>query len=129
MRTRISVENGTLNISGHLGTIRLDFMKGHAEETMKAPPTRHARDAKPRGSLFNPEDASGLVSSVDIGFWIDHQEPLEALARVRETIHWPLGELNDGHEFLLIFEVRRRARSRLRPMSRPKDTPSPQASV
>lgn len=63
-------------------------------------------------------------------FWIDHTEPLKALARARarEAIEWPLGELNDGHEFLLILEARKRSRSRLQLMSRPKDTPSPQDS-
>lgn len=100
---------------------------------MKASPIRYVKEAKLRGSLFNPEDASGLVSSVGSSFWIDHTEPLEALARAREAIEWPLGELNDGHEFLLILEARQRSRSRLRPnpMSRPsKDTPSlPQDSI
>lgn len=34
---------------------------------------------KLRGNLFSPEDASGLVSSVDTaGFWVDHTEPLKA---------------------------------------------------
>lgn len=97
---------------------------------MKASPIRYVKEAKLRGSLFNPEDASGLVSSVDTSFWIDHTEPLEALVRVREAIGWPIGELNDGHEFLLFIEARKRSRSRLQPMlSRPKDTPSPEASL
>lgn len=96
---------------------------------MKASPIRYVKEAKLRGSLFNPEDASGLVSSVDTSFWIDHTEPLEALVRAREAIEWPLGELNDGHEFLLILEARKRSRSGLRPMSRPNDTATPQASV
>lgn len=98
---------------------------------MKVSPIRYVKEAKLRGSLFNPEDASGLVSSVDTSFWIDHTEPLEVLARTRETIEWPLGELNDGHEFWLILEARqRRSRSGLRPMSRPpKYTPSPQDSI
>lgn len=104
-------------------------MKSHAEVIMKASPIRYVKEAKLRGSLFNPEDASGLVSSVDTSFWIDHTEPLEALVRAREVMEWPLGELHDGHEFLLILEARHRFPSGLRPMSRPKDTLSPQASV
>lgn len=68
-----------------------------------------------------------LVSSVDsdAGFWVDHTEPLKALLRTRERKDWPLGELHDGHEFLLIIEVGRRTRSRPRPKSRPKDTTQP----
>lgn len=77
---------------------------------MKASPISYVKDAKLRGSLFNPEDVSGLVASVETGFWVDHTEPLEALAWARRTIDWPLGELHDGHEFLLVLEARRRVR-------------------
>ncbi|MCJ1231557.1 hypothetical protein MMC12_008234 [Toensbergia leucococca] len=62
-----------------INTVRLDFIKEHAEEIMKASPVRYVKEAKLRGRLFYPEDVSGLVSSVDTGFWVDHTEPLEAL--------------------------------------------------
>lgn len=123
------VINPTLNLLGYISTISLEFTKGHAQEIMKASPIRYVRDAKLRGNLFNPEDASGLVSSVDTGFWVDHTESLKALVWTRERMDWPLGELLFGHEFLFIIEARRRARFRHRPKSRPKDTPSPQASA
>ena len=106
-----------LNIIGSINTVRLDFIKEHAEEIMRVSPIRYVKDAKLRGSVFDPEDASGLVSSVDTGFWVDHTEPTEALAWARDIVDWPLGELHDGHEFLLILEVRRR---RSRSTSRPK---------
>ena len=80
----------------------------------KASPISYVRDAKLRGSLFDPEDVSGLVASVDSGFWVDHAEPLEALAWARNTVDCPLGELHDGHEFNLVLE----ARCRVRPSSR-----------
>ena len=107
-----------LNVTGSINTVRLDFIKEHAKEIMKASPIRYVKEAKLCGRLFNPEDVSGLVSSVDTGFWVDHTEPLEALGWARDTVDWPLGELHDGHEFLLVLEVRRRSRSRS--TSRPK---------
>jgi hypothetical protein len=79
---------------------------------MKASPVGYVRDAKLRGRLFESKDTSGLVSSVDTGFFVDHEEPLEALAWVRESIEWPLGELLDGHEFVLILQARCRSRSK-----------------
>jgi len=103
-----------------INTVQLDFIKEHAEEITKASPIRYVRDAKLRGSLFNPVDASGLVSSVDTGFWIDHTEPLKALEWTRDMVDWPLGELRDGHEFLLVLTARRRTRSRWRSTSSPK---------
>ena len=71
--------NLVLNVTGSINTVRLDFIKEHAEEIMKASPVRYVKEAKLRGRLFYPEDVSGLVSSVDTGFWVDHTEPLEAL--------------------------------------------------
>ena len=47
---------------------------------MKASPISYVRDATLRGRLFDPEEAGGVVPSVDTGFWVDHTEPLRALA-------------------------------------------------
>jgi hypothetical protein len=82
---------------------------------MKSSPISYLRAARLHGSLFSPEDTDGDVSCADTSFLIHHTEPLEALAVVRETLDWPLGELPDGHEYLLVLEVRRRARSTARP--------------
>ena len=111
-----------LNVAGSISAAQLDFIKEHAEEMMKASPVRYVKEAKLRGRLFNPEDLSGLVSSVDTGFWVDHTEALEALELVRDEGDWPLGDLHDGHEFLVILESKRRSRSRSR------STPSPKAT-
>jgi len=35
--------------------------------------------------------------------YIDHEEPLEALAAYKASAPWVLGELLDGHEYLLIL--------------------------
>lgn len=101
-----------LNIIGSINTVQLDFIKNNAEKIMRASPIQYIKNAKLRGSIFNSEDVSGLVSSVDTDFWVDHKEPIEALAWIRDRMDWPLGELHDGHEFLLILEVKRRIRDR-----------------
>ena len=75
---------------------------------MKSSPIRYVREAKLRGSLFDPEDPNDLASSVDTGFFVDHEEPLNALTWVRESTHWPLGELLDWFEFFPVLEVKRR---------------------
>lgn len=94
-----------------IDTALLEFMKDNAESIIKASPVGYIRDAKLRGRLFDSKDASGLVSSVNTRFFVDHGEPLEALAWVRETMEWALGELLDGHEFILILQAKRRSRS------------------
>lgn len=98
------------------------FIRDNAEAIMKASPIGYVKDAELRGSLFGSEDASGVVSSVYTKFFVDHTEPLEALAWVREGLDWPLGELLDGYEFLLIIAVRRRGRSKSRSSSRPQSS-------
>ena len=105
---------------GGINTVALGFIRGNAEAVMEVSPISYVKDAELRGSLFDPEDTSGVISSVYTQFFVDHTEPLEALAWVREGLDWPLGELLDGCEFLLMIEVRRRNRSRSRSSSRPQ---------
>ncbi|KAJ9129953.1 Tartrate dehydrogenase [Pleurostoma richardsiae] len=85
--------------------VSLDFIKQHAEAVMKTSPITYINQATLCGSLFEPSDSSGLVSGVNTGFFVDHEEPLEALSVVRETWRWPLGDLPDGHEYLLVIPV------------------------
>ncbi|KIX03760.1 uncharacterized protein Z518_07313 [Rhinocladiella mackenziei CBS 650.93] len=103
-----------------IGTVRLDFIRKHAGAVMNASPIGYAKDADLRGSLFHTRETNGVVSSVYTNFFVDHTEPLEALAWVRDGLDWPLGELLDGHEFLFLLEVRRRDRLRSRSTSRPQ---------
>ena len=95
----VKVFRGTMN------TVKLNFIRDHAEGIIAASPISYVKDAKLRGRLFESNDPSSIVSCVDTNFFVDHTEPLEALTWVREHRDWPLGELIDGHEFLLIFEA------------------------
>lgn len=86
---------------------------------MQASPIPYIREAKLRGALFEPEDSTGLVCGVNTQFFVDHEEPIEALKMVQETWEWPLGDLLDGHEFLLILPGKHR-RFRSRSSSKPE---------
>ena len=89
----------------------MSFIRDNAEGIVRASPISYVKEAKLHGSLFNPEDTSGAISSVDTEFFVDHTEPLKVLQRVRGVTDWPLGELLDGYEFLLMIETRPRNRS------------------
>ena len=104
---------------GGITSVPTDFIRDKASSVMKQSPIEYVRNAVPRGNLFESDDASGVISSVDTNFFVDHAEPLEALRWVRKGLEWPLGELLDGHEFLLIIETRLRSRSRSRFASGP----------
>ena len=94
--------------------VPLEFAREHTAALMAGSPITYVKDAELRGSLFSmPSDEAGdLVSGVDSNFFVDHEEPLVALAWLQEENFWPLGNLPDGHEFLLVFESSRRRRSR-----------------
>ncbi|KAJ6185187.1 hypothetical protein N7519_006488 [Penicillium mononematosum] len=76
-------------------------------------PIPYIQDAKLRGTIFQPEDTSAMVSGVNTGFFVDHEEPQKVLQAVRENWQWPLGDLPDGHEYLLVMPAKHR-----RPTSR-----------
>lgn len=107
---------------GGINTVDVGFIRDNAEAIMKVSPISYVKDAELRGSLFDPDDTSGAISSVNTKFFVDHTEPLEALSWVREGLDWPLGELLDGYKFLIMIKVRRRDRSRSRSTSRPQSS-------
>jgi hypothetical protein len=90
-------------------------MKARAGEVMAGSPIAYVKEAKLCGSLFKPDSTASdtsLVSGVDTSFFVNHEEPLSALEWLRGVGLWPLGDLPDGIEFLLVFEApRRRSRS------------------
>ncbi|KAL2024559.1 hypothetical protein VTK56DRAFT_7602 [Thermocarpiscus australiensis] len=94
----------------------IGFVQACAKDVMAESPITYVKEAKLRGRIFDPDstgsDARGLISGADTGFFVDHREPLDALAWIRERGVWPLGDLPEGHEFLLLFESSRRRRSR-----------------
>ncbi|OBT55413.1 hypothetical protein VE04_03610 [Pseudogymnoascus sp. 24MN13] len=89
-------------------TVPLDFIRTEADAVMKSSPIVYVRDAKLCGTIFDPNDSTGLVSGVNTSFFVSHDEPLEALEVVRGAYKWPLGELSDGCEYLLVLQVKRR---------------------
>jgi hypothetical protein len=55
--------------------------------------------------LFKDNCISGAVSCMYTEFYVDHTEPLEALDIFKQNRGWCLGELLDGHEFLVILPI------------------------
>ncbi len=106
-------------VLGTIGNVHLSLIGDRGRRIMSSSPIGYIKNATPRGSLFEPNVTDGTISCVDTGFFVDHEEPLEALRRVREDTDWPLGELLEGHEFLLILEARRRPRSKSRSTALP----------
>lgn len=90
----------------------MEFAQQHAADIISASPINYVKDAKLCGSLFSQNDTTGLVCGVNSDFFVDHAEPLQALDWFKQMGTWQLGDLPDGHEFLLLFDVPRRARLR-----------------
>ncbi|KAF7947112.1 uncharacterized protein EAE97_004361 [Botrytis byssoidea] len=83
----------------------LEMMKGTVKGVMEGCPVGYVKEAKLRGSLFG-EGGGRAVACADTQFWVDHEEPLEALRRVEEKgLVWPCGELPDGCEFVALVDA------------------------
>ncbi|PGH02792.1 hypothetical protein GX51_04403 [Blastomyces parvus] len=113
-----------LSITGGIEKVSLDLIKENAKAVMEASPISYIKNAKLCGALFNPEDSTGLICGVDTGFYVDHEEPLDVLERVRQDFRWPLGDLLDGHEYLLILPGKKRLSKWPSPSKSKKDISS-----
>jgi hypothetical protein len=83
--------------------VDLESIQSSAAKILVSSPIPYIQNAQPRGTLFNPSTDDGSVCSASTDFFIDHTEPQEALQKVKERgIEWPLGDLGEGCEFLLI---------------------------
>ena len=88
-----------------LQEVDLSMIKTHAAETIATAPVGYVRKARIHGSLFEDSVGDGAVSCANTDFFVDHTEPLEALAAVHaKGVAWPLGELPEGYEFLVMAE-------------------------
>ncbi|KAI0190261.1 hypothetical protein EV127DRAFT_495468 [Xylaria flabelliformis] len=62
----------------------LDFIGKNAGSIMEITPIPYIRDSRLRGTLFDNKDSTALISGMDTKFFVEHDEPLEALTKVRE---------------------------------------------
>ena len=81
------------------------FCRENAKLIFEVSPVDYVRAMQPRGSLFEKDCTSSAISSVNTEFYVDHGEPLAALQTFKASGKWCLGELLEGHEFLVIVPV------------------------
>lgn len=93
------------------GIEEFDFesTKTLAQVITASSPVSYVRDALLTGSIFedkrDEKTMDGVVSCADTKFYVDHDEPEQALeATCQKGVEWPFGRLPDGHEFLAIVE-------------------------
>ncbi|PPR02683.1 hypothetical protein CVT24_002105 [Panaeolus cyanescens] len=91
-------------IRQNIHTVDLDFCRQYASAIISSSPVPYVREMQLRGLLFQENHDQGACSSVFTNFFVDHTEPLAALHEYRlRKDQWNLGELLDGHEFLIIL--------------------------
>jgi len=88
-----------------VGEIDTNFILKNASKILASTPIDYLKDAKPCGSLFEENCTTGAVSSLLTRFYIDHHEPLDVLKDFKSRGRWCLGDLLEGHEFLIIIPV------------------------
>ncbi|KAF8496764.1 hypothetical protein F5888DRAFT_1614366, partial [Russula emetica] len=87
-----------------INAIDTNFIGQHAREIFSVTPVEYLKNIKLRGNLFE-NCSSGVVSCADTEFHVDHNEPLETLKVFKDSGDWCLGNLLDGHEFLIILPI------------------------
>lgn len=80
--------------------IDTNFILNNTAKILDSTPIEYLKGAKPCGTLFEENCTTGAVSSLFTQFYVNHEEPLEALSRFKRNGRWCLGELPEGHEFL-----------------------------
>jgi hypothetical protein len=90
-----------------ISSLDLTFYQCNAKSILAVSPVAYVKDMELRGSLFEDGCTTGAVSCVFTNFYVNHNEPLEALAAYKAGGRWVLGELLEGHEFLIILPVQK----------------------
>lgn len=86
--------------------VPLDFARNNAAAILASSPVSYIQNAKPAGTIF--KKGGDLRCGADTNFHIDHSEVKAAIAELEAKDEWPLGDLVEGHEYLLLFDGRRR---------------------
>jgi hypothetical protein len=81
------------------------FCCHNAQKIIEASPVDYIQKMQLHGSLFKEGCTSGAISAVYTEFYVDHKEPLSALEVFKEEGKWFLGELLEGHKFLIILPI------------------------
>ena len=83
----------------------LQYIRDNAAAIIESSPVSYVRNAELHGTLFNSVEDDGTVSCANTGFFVDHTKPLQAMSIARERTAWPIGDLINGHEFLLLKSI------------------------
>jgi hypothetical protein len=76
-----------------------------SQEIFCVTPIEYLKNIKLHGSLFEDCSPDMIVSCADTQFYVNHDEPLKVLKVFMDSNYWCLGNLLDGHEFLIIVPV------------------------
>ena len=80
-------------------------MRDNVTSVLGSSPVPYVRDAKLRGALAPGDLQNGTSYEVFTDFWIDHTEPKDALRVFNDNKRWGLGQLSEGHEFLVLIPI------------------------
>lgn len=82
--------------------LNIGFIQANIRPILNSTP-EYLKTTELRGALFEQTPQNpGTICCLFTSFYVDHTEPSEALSRFNE---WPLGELPEGHEFLVVVEA------------------------
>ena len=88
-----------------MNEIDLAFIGANARRVLASSTVGYIKTAELRGTAFGDARDPAVVSSAFTNFYVSHVEPLGILETYVARSIWSLGELLEGHEFLIIVPV------------------------
>jgi len=92
------------NAKVQVGAINTDFIGQHVKDIFSVTPIEYLKNIKLHGSLLE-DSPPDIVSSIYAEFIVDRKESLEAFQGIQGCKALVLGNLLDGHEFLINLSV------------------------
>ena len=83
--------------------VDMDFICDNAAKILATSDVIYLKSVQLCGLIFEADCNTGAVLSVVTEFYVNHDEALKALDKFKVCGPWCLGDLPDGHEYLVIF--------------------------
>ena len=104
-----AVLNAKYSLSDGISNFEPMYTSHHMRSIFSSCPVNYIRHANHNDASLDGTCDNRPLCSIDTGFYVDHTEPLEVLRAVHRDRpgQWCLGDLREGHEFLLILPADR----------------------
>ena len=89
----------------HVGSVDTKFIQDNTRKILAATPIPRLKKRPLHGSLFEDDCVTNAVSLINTQFYVNQSQALEALDNYKKEKQWCLGDLFEGHEYVLVLKL------------------------